>query len=275
MRQFFANRNYDLNQLQWLQKNARLYMTGLTIMAFLLAVALWLYWEPWQPQNSMIFWEHNESDQVVAEQQIPEKTEDDQNHQTVQQGTVQKQATGKEDTTPPSGKSSATEPANTVEPMRKALTKEEAAKKETVQQEAAQQGPAAVHSEIEVIEPKKETTKTVDLFSLSDQLSGFATPCSGELVYRYGIGYDPVYDDYRFHDAVGYRADGAEALAVADGVVQAVDLSGEWQLVLNCGQYQVRYQGLQTCGVSKGTAVTGGQNIGTADNYLCVQVIPL
>ena len=81
------------------------------------------------------------------------------------------------------------------------------------------------------------------------------------------------YDDYRFHDAICYQADGADIFAVADGVVKQADAGASWQIILQCGQYQVAYQGVQNCTVTSGEKVTAGQIIGTAGTTLCVKAV--
>ncbi len=243
----FAKRVYNLDQLQWLQKNARMYMVGLTIITLFLVAAFWMYMEPWQPQASLSFWEPD-SDQAVAEQQIPAEPDNGEQEPMAQSD---KQNNSR-------NHAAATE------------TEKPAIEKPTIIEE----NDADVQQESNIIADKAETNpQTVDLFALQNQLSGFTAPCSGKMLYGYGVGYDTIYDDYRFHDAVCYKADGAEVLAAADGVVYNVDLNSQWQLTLQCGAYQIRYQGLQSCTVTTGEAVIGGQTLGTAGEYLMVQAV--
>lgn len=233
------NRKYDLDYLQWLQKNARTYIIGLSILTFFVVVSICMYFEPWQPQSSVTFWNTTDSDQAVAEQQIPK---DNRTEMQQQDNTAIKNETD--------------------------ITRQNMSEADTARvDESAAQQPADSTGDT-AIEPQ-----TVDLLTLQNTLPGFTVPCSGKLVYRYGPGYDAIYDDYRFHDALCYQADGAEALAAADGVVQSIDINSEWQVTLRCGAYQLCYKGLQTCVVHEGDTIIGGQTIGTAGERLYVKVI--
>ena len=52
-----------------------------------------------------------------------------------------------------------------------------------------------------------------------------------------------------------------------------VDLECDWQIVLSCGDYQICYQGLQTCNLREGAIIEGGQTMGTAEEYLKVKMV--
>ena len=104
-------------------------------------------------------------------------------------------------------------------------------------------------------------------------MEGFVLPCNGTLLYGYGVGYDTIHDDYRFHDDICYQAAGAQAVACAPGTVQQMDLTAEWQLILHCGPYQLRYKGLQECTVAVGDSVAAGEPLGTAGELLYVQAV--
>ena len=223
------NRKYDLDYLQWLQKNARLYMAGLAVLTLLIVASWCLYMEPWQP--------HSESDQTAAEQ-----------------NTIADARPAAEPAVQDHAASSVPQPMNKTEQTDTADSEQ----------------PDTVLKE----EPQKDTGEiTVDLLSVQNQLAGFSAPCSGELLSAYGFGYHPVYEDYRFCDHLCYQADGGEVKAVADGVVQRVNLNGDWQLCVTCGAYQIRYQGLKSCTLQEGQPVKGGQIIGKAGEYLNVQVV--
>ena len=257
---------YNLDYLQWLQKNARLYLTGMVVLTCLIAFTICLYLDPWQPQDSVAFWEKSESDQVVAEQQIPaDQTESnaDVSQPTIKQGQQTEPQTGT--VNKPTALSSQTEAAPGSQPQGALI--------------AAQAAEPKVQSKAEADakeEPKTESKtepKTVDVLQLQNKLSGFHVPCSANLVYGYGIGYDPYYEDYRFHDAVCYQANSATIFAVADGVVQHAEENSDWQLILRCDGYQICYQGLQTCTVSTGQQITGGQPVGKAGDILLVKAV--
>ena len=74
------DRKHDLNYLQWLQQNARLYLIGLTVLTIFVILAISLFQQPWQQKPLAAWWSSNDdSDQVIAEQQEPttqEKTDD-------------------------------------------------------------------------------------------------------------------------------------------------------------------------------------------------------
>ncbi len=239
------NRKYNLDYLEWLQKNARLYMAGLAALTLFIVASWCLYFEPWQPQGNLAFWD-SDSDQAVAEQQTPQPDEQIKETETAQNTAL---TSVQDDTTKP-----VPQPVKEAEPAEISGSKQQNAQlKEELQEEP------------------KETV--VDLFAVQNQLAGFTAPCDGQPVYVYGLGYNPVYEDYRVHDHLCYQADGADVKAAAEGIVQCVDFENEWQLVLTCGDYQIRYQGLQTCSLQEGETVKGGQIIGTAGKYLKVQTV--
>ncbi len=240
------DRQHDLDYLQWLQQNARVYLTGITILTFFIALTFCVcFFQPWQPQQSIAFWNKDDSNQAVAEQQPPEKkTEGSQptvNQQEQQEELVQ--------TNLPTDLP--TEPAEAP----------------TVQENAMQNGEKSTELN------EQAQTQTVDPLTLEAQFAAFTEPCQGALCYGYGVGYDSRYGDYRFHDALCYQADGGAVLSVANGIVQQLQMDGQWQLVLLCGAYELRYQGLQACHVAVGDTVTAGQTIGTAGELLYVQAV--
>lgn len=214
------NQKYNLNYFIQLQKNARLYMIGLSIVAFFMAVSLCLQIEYWKPKNDVTFLEQNKSNQVIAETQ--NKSESASEFQPVQQ----------------------------------------AAKDEKKTEEMV--------SKIETVNlATSEKQDTVNL----QQISDFVSPCSEEPIQEYGLGYNLVYDDYRFCDETGYHADHTEFFSVAEGFVKQIDWEADWPLILQCGEYQVLYRGMQTCNVNIGESVTAGQIIGISGEYLYVKVI--
>lgn len=236
------NRKYDLDYLQWLQKNARLYMAGLAALTLFIVVSWCLYFEPWQPGKNLAFWE-NESDQAVAEQQVPEDVKNSE------------------------------EPEQIEEPPERSSAELQKQPETILPEEQNIREPDYKEAEPENLPEPALAGQILDAAELEKQLPVVTRPCDGEEVYRYGIGYDPIHDDYRFHDAACYQAKGCEVYAMADGIVQSADLNSQWQIVLQCGNYQIRYQGMHTLEIPPGTAVTGGQKLGTAGEYLTVQTM--
>lgn len=259
---------YDLDYLQWLQKNARLYLTGLFVLTCMITFTICLYLDSWQPQNSMAFLEKSESDQAVAEQQIPaNQTESNADvfQPTIKQGQHVEPQIGAANK--PTASSLQTELAPGSQPQGTSTATPTAEAK--VQLEAEEQAEEKTEEKTD----SKAEPKTVDVLQLHNRLSGFTLPCSANLVYGYGIGYDPNYEDYRFHNAVCYQANGATIFAVSDGVVQHAEKNSDWQLILRCDGYQICYQGLQTCTVSTGQQITGGQPVGKAGDTLLVKAV--
>ena len=65
-----GRKDLDLDYLQWLQRNARVYLTGLAILSFLIALSFWMFSSnPWQPQNEngIAFLADRETNEAVAE----------------------------------------------------------------------------------------------------------------------------------------------------------------------------------------------------------------
>ena len=84
------DRQHDLDYLQWLQQNAHVYLTGITILTFFIALTFCVcFFQPWQPQQNIAFWNKDDSNQAVAEQQVPEKNEAGQQETEQQTNTIQ------------------------------------------------------------------------------------------------------------------------------------------------------------------------------------------
>ena len=92
------------------------------------------------------------------------------------------------------------------------------------------------------------------------------------LVYNYGLGYDPVYEDYRFHDAICYDSGNGPAFACVDGIVAQVQMEQHWQIAIQTQRGILKYSGLDACTATVGSAVAAGEQIGTAKEKLYIQV---
>lgn len=244
------DRKHDLNYLQWLQQNAQFYLTGMTILTFFIVLTFCVcFFQPWQPEKSIALWHEDDSDQAVAEQQKPERQTDIDAQQTEQRQVQQ--------------------PAAVAQPTQQEQTQQPNQAKDTP---APEQAPTAQTAEPEESE-KLIQADTVDPLILETQFAAFAEPCQGELLYGYGVGYDSLYDDYRFHDMLCYQADQGVVLAAVGGIVQRVQLEEPWQLLIQCGDYELRYRGLTSCDAAVGDTVTAGQAVGTAGALLYVQAV--
>ena len=88
-------------------------------------------------------------------------------------------------------------------------------------------------------------------------------PCSVEETYAYGYGYDPIYNDIRFHNHALYQAEASFAvLAVADGVVEKCQTTEEGTEITIKHQWGLSvYASVDECLVKEGDKVTKGQII--------------
>ena len=102
-------------------------------------------------------------------------------------------------------------------------------------------------------------------------LSGYQAPCSGMLIYNYGLGYDPVYEDYRYHRELCYEKGSGAVYACIDGKVHTIDLDRYWQLAIESNESIVWYSGLQNCHKTIGALVVAGELVGTAEEKVYIQ----
>ena len=232
-----GRKDLDLDYLQWLQRNAHVYLTGLAILSFLIALSFWMFSSnPWQPknENGIAFLADRETNEAVAEQDVPEQNKE------IEQSNVKNES--------------------------QKLT---AVQEESVTEKDAAADTAAQTDETKPVEKNEATVITVD----PTQWEGFAAPCNGQLLYGYGFGYDPIHEDYRFHDRLCYSSDDGLALSAQSGIVQKVALEQQNQLEIQCDGYTLIYSGLQSCDISVGQSVVSGQLLGTVEKYLYIQAI--
>lgn len=251
----------DLDYLQWLQQNARVYLTGMAILTFLIALSFCLFFSnPWQPhqQQGVAFWLGDKSDETVAEQKVPEEKKDDA------------QNSSKDAVTPLSNQQSVVQADKTGNEKQNTVTQQ------TKQDQGAEVDQQIDHEKIQqdLVQSQERVPAVLEITTTDPlQLEGFTAPCKGELVYAYGVGYDPQLEDYRFHDAVCYRANGEQVTAVTDGIVQQAALEQTDQLVVQYDHFMIIYKGLQTCCVAAGETITAGQILGTSGEYAYVKAI--
>lgn len=122
-------------------------------------------------------------------------------------------------------------------------------------------------------DPVHSEKKQVPEYRNPLHLPGYQAPVNGMLQYNYGLGYDAVYNDYRFHKEICYDMGNGDVLACVDGVIGDIQMNQHWQLALQIENGIVWYRGLQSCDVAAGDAVTVGQKIGTADSNVYIQAM--
>lgn len=232
----FDRRMHDLDYLQWMQRNSSRYTAGICILAVLFSVSV-LWQSENQPERKTV---------QPAQQYVNPAMGDDisamqeLSNEVVQESDLQQKTQNEE----LSGELFE-QTAEVEAPTEK--THQTTEQNQTLSQEVSYRNPL--------------------------HLPGYQAPSSGMLVYNYGLGYDPVYEDYRYHRELCYaRGDGA-VYACIDGVVSEVQLDRRWQLVLQTEKGKVQYRGLASCTVEKGTVVSAGEQIGTAEENIYIQAI--
>lgn len=147
------------------------------------------------------------------------------------------------------------------------LSVEEAAQPEKPQIDEAPIQPEKVQAEVPESSPQQSTCFN------PLHLAGYRAPCNGMLVYNYGLGYDPVYGDYRFHKELCYEQGDGVVFSCVDGVIAEVQLGEQWQLTVQTENGAVQYRGLVSSVAGQGTAVRAGEQIGTAEGNVYIRAI--
>ena len=104
-------------------------------------------------------------------------------------------------------------------------------------------------------------------------LLGYQAPSNGQLVYSYGLGYDQVYEDYRYHEEICYDKGDGTVYACIAGIVQTIQLDQQWQVGIHTGEGLIRYSGLQECHRNVGDSVAAGDLIGFTGDKLYIQAL--
>ncbi len=120
---------------------------------------------------------------------------------------------------------------------------------------------------------KGESHETAMTFMNPLHLSGYQAPCSGMLLYNYGLGYDAVYEDYRYHRELSYEKGNGTIYACVNGTVSFVDMAQQWQVAIQSAQGTIWYAGLSTCDSSVGTIVKAGTQIGTTNGNVYIRAV--
>lgn len=257
-------KSLDLEYLQWLQKHGKIYLTVFAVLTLLLCGVgfYWLQDRQQAPDNSQVM--------------VTPLPDDKSAVQNAQNETDQKAISGS--TPQPSMQT-----ALPVDQNAKSAPEEDAEKQ-------SEHGDVKEDDnnveEQEIIDGQSEENKNAVpfLFTPDEEekemtvdpllLPGYQSPCQGKIVGTFGMGYDLIYNDYRYHDRLTYQPSQQDILAVWDGMIaDVIDEEGNGQVVLQNEQYLVTYQGLTTITAAAGDTVTKGQVLGTAKEQFTVKVV--
>lgn len=105
-------------------------------------------------------------------------------------------------------------------------------------------------------------------------LEGYQIPCSGKLVSSFGLSFDEIYGDYRYHQGVSYQPAGEQVVAVLSGrVINSYSENGVQKLVIDDGEYQLIYHGLEQISVNVDDQVGAGEPIGSTGQLLTIEAL--
>ena len=122
------------------------------------------------------------------------------------------------------------------------------------------------------IQPEPQQKEAMPDYIDPLQLRGYIAPVNGPLQYGYGLGYDAIHEDYRFHTDVCYGMGDGDVRACASGIITQVVLTEQWEIMIRCEGNTIQYTGLDYCSVQNGNTVTAGEKIGEAKGNIFVQV---
>ena len=91
-------------------------------------------------------------------------------------------------------------------------------------------------------------------------------PVKGKIINEFGWQEHAVYHDWRYHAGIDILADkGRLVQAIYSGEVEDVFTDKDYGLtvIVKSGQYTIYYGSLSTVGVSQGSSISAGENIGT------------
>lgn len=234
-------RIYDLDYLQWMQRNSIRYTVGICILAILLSAAV-----VWR-QNDFITDEAERYSYSPADYAVQPQVLTQPPVNTASQIEIEK------------GIAAADDEGSNLQFVEQTEQNQE---EENEQNEQESEGSAI-----------KESAAPEYVYFDPMNLSGYQAPCSGRILHHYGVGYDPIYEDYRFHSALCYDVDSGEVHACVDGIVTQIQMNQQWQIVLQSAEGLVQYAGLQGCTAIVGDTVKAGETIGTVDGLLYIQAV--
>lgn len=238
----FFQRLYDLDYLQWMQRNVKNYTVGIGVLTLLLSVSILTM----QRQQEIPFYSTVANQPAL--QETTQENKEIQKNATVEQHSVSKEV--KRD-------------RNLVETNTAEQSQSIAEPEQEVQQEGT-----VLSEESLTVEKEKEKSVT---YQNPTQFSDYVPPTNGQLEQDYGLHYSTIYDDYRFCTMLRYHCGDGCVVSCRPGTVTQIQLADTWQLALQTQDGMIWYQGLDTCTVSSGTQVTAGTPIGTATGIVSIQ----
>ena len=238
--QQWFDRLYNLDYLQWLQRNAKTQIAGMALLVILLSMTI--YTLPRQQDLQIDIAREDEMASVTLQEELAE--EEKRIEEAQEELLSEKQ------------------PENQPAFQESVITERKSAETEDKARDLTATEPLTVTEE-------KEEERYINPFALN----GYVPPVDGTLQYEYGLGYDAVYEDYRFHTDVSYLAENGEVFACVSGVITEVQPTQQWQISIQCEDGTVRYAGMDTCVVQPGDSVIAGQKIGTADSCVSRQAL--
>ena len=132
---------------------------------------------------------------------------------------------------------------------------------EQEQSQAPEEEKQAASEPVEIVQEPAEPEVSYEAVGAIASVND--APCSVEETYAYGYGYDPIYNDIRFHNHALYQAEASFAvLAVADGVVEQCQTTEEGTEITIKHQWGLSvYANVDECLVKEGDEITKGQTI--------------
>lgn len=233
-------RSYDLDYLQWMQRNVKHYTIGIALLTLLLSVSIFST----QHQEKLHLYQ-NVANQP-AFQETTQTTEQSSDETAYDQRGAAKES-----------ESDATlAQINTAEQSQHIVESEQ---EEQLEDTALSEEPLAA-----------EKTKRVE-YQNPMEFSDYLPPTNGQLEQEYGLYYNKIYKDYRFHTTLCYTAGDGCVVSCSSGTVTQIQLADTWQVALQTHEGTIWYNGLDSCTVSLGTQLTAGTQLGTATGIVSIQ----
>lgn len=233
-------RSYDLDYLQWMQRNVKHYTIGIALLTLLLSVSIFST----QHQEKLHLYQN------VANQPAFQETT-----QPVEQATDET-AHDQHSAAKESESDATLTQINTAEQSQHIVESEQ---EEQLDDTALSEEPLAA-----------EKAKRVE-YQNPMEFSDYLPPTNGQLEQEYGLYYNAIYKDYRFHTTLCYTAGDGCVVSCSSGTVTQIQLADTWQVALQTHEGTIWYNGLDSCTVSLGTQLIAGTQLGTATGIVSIQ----